>query len=270
MLPLDVLDRVLNWPWPELRGLPPNRMRLRIGVQNRLLFNGFAFRSTPIHFWMVLLARGHVCLDSGIVDLGCGCGRFAMPLRDLNFWGRGFRGSYLGVDIDTEMLAWCRRRFDARFEWHDAGKASATYRPQPESEPGSASTPNPGATPLSIPTPDASRDLVLANSLFSHLLEGDFAEYTREAARILRPGGWLYLTMFIREHVERGGRLGDRWTFAHQRGAAWIESQRYPEAAVAYERAWVRRTLRAAGFRRIRFAPAPAQTMVWCQRGGAG
>lgn len=258
MLPLDALDRALSWPWRELRGLPPNRMRLRVGVQNRLLFNGFAFRSTGVHFWMVLLGRGHVRLDSRIVDLGSGCGRFAMPLRDLNLWGRGFRGSYLGVDIDAEMLAWCRRRFDGRFEWHDAGKASATYRPDSESGPDA------GAKSLAIPTPDASRDLVFANSLFSHLLRADFVEYAREAARVLRPGGWLYLTMFVREHVERGGR----WTFAHQRGAAWIENQRYPEAAVAYERAWVRRTLRAAGFRRIRFAPAPAQTMVWCQRGG--
>jgi len=287
MFPLDVLDRVLNSPWPELRGLPPNRMRLRVGVQNRLLFNGFAFRSTAVHFWMTLLARRHARLDSRIIDLGSGCGRFAMPLRDLNLWGRGFKGHYVGVDIDAEMLAWCARNFDSRFAWHDAGRASATYRPArsdsqlppPAPSQSLAATPparggggaSPSATQvdagaLALPTPDASRDLAFANSLFSHLLEADFIEYVREVARALRPGGWFYFTAFIREHVNAGGRLGGRWTFAHQRGQAWIETQRYPEAAVAYDEAWVRQTLTDAGFTAIHITPAPAQSLVRCRK----
>lgn len=264
MLPLDLLDRILNLPWRELRALPPNRMRLRVGVQNRLLCNGIAFRTMALDLWMVLLARGHAALDSRIVDLGCGCGRFALPLRDLNLWGRGFRGQYLGVDIDPEMLAWCRRHFDARFSWHDARKPSATYRPRPDPD----TSPELAAAPrLAVPVADASRDLVLANSLFSHLLEHDFIEYAAEAARMLRPGGWFYLTAFVLEHVRQGGRLGDRWTFGHQRGAARIESPRYPEAAVAYEIAWIRRTIRAAGFDRVRIARSPAQSLIWCRRG---
>jgi SAM-dependent methyltransferase len=255
MWPLDAADRVINWPWRELRGLPPNRMRLRVGVQNRVLCNGFAFRTTGVAFWMGVLARGHARLDARVLDLGSGCGRFALPLRDHNFYGQRFAGHYLGVDIDTQMLEWCRRNFDARFDWHDAGKASATYRPAAQPAP-----------PLRLPLEVASRDLALANSLFSHLLEPDFVEYVREGARVIRPGGWFYLTAFIRGHVEAGGRLGGRWTFGHRRGAAWIESERYPEAAVAYDEAWVRAALRQAGFGRIRMASTAAQTLVWCQR----
>lgn len=281
MLPLDVLDRVLNWPWRELRALPPNRMRLRVGVQNRLLFNGFGFRTTAVHFWMTLLGRRHARLDSRIIDLGSGCGRFAMPLRDLNLWGRGFKGHYLGVDIDSEMLAWCARNFDSRFAWHDAGKTSATYRPAKPASQRSTSSTSPsladtslgrgsGEPSLALPTPDASRDLALANSLFSHLLEDDFVEYIREVARALRPGGWFYFTAFIREHVNAGGRLGGRWTFAHQRGNAWIESERYPEAAVAYDEAWLRRALVEAGFGAIHITPAPAQSLVRCRRSTSG
>ena len=275
MAPPDLLDRVLCWPWPEFRALPPNRMRLRIGVQNRILFNAAAFRTTAIHFWMAALARGHARLDFDILDLGSGCGRFAMPLRDLRFWGRGFRGTYLGIDIDAEMLAWCRAHFDDRFAWHDAGQTSRTYRPHiagPGGDGGGvnrreqASDPSPrahdSAPPLRLPGDDGSRDLALANSLFSHLLEDDFAAYAHEVARLLRPGGWFYLTAFVREHVAAGGR----WTFRHRQGEAWIESQRYPEAAVAYETAWIRRTLREAGFRRIRITPAPAQSLICCRK----
>lgn len=264
MLPLDALDRALNLPWRELRGLPPNRMRLRVGVQNRLLCNGFGFLTTGVHFWMMLLARRHARLDSRIVDLGSGCGRFAFPLRDLRFWGRGFHGQYLGVDIDAEMLRWCGAHFDERFAWHDAGKSSATYRP------GGATTriDARAAPPLALPIPDDSRDLVFANSLFSHLLEDEFVEYVREAGRVLRPRGWFYFTAFVREHVAVGGRLGGRWSFAHQRGQAWIESPRYPEAAVAYDDTWIRRTLAEAGFGAVHAVPAPAQTMIWCRRTG--
>lgn len=257
MLPLDAVDRVLNWPWRELRGLPPNRMRLRVGVQNRLLFNGFGFRTTGVHFWMGVLARRHARLDSRVLDLGSGCGRFAMPLRDHNFYGQRFRGEYLGVDIDSEMLAWCRRHFDQRFAWHDAGRASATYRPRGAGD---------DSAPLRLPLDDASRDLALANSLFSHLLEQDFVQYVAEAARVVRAGGWFYLTVFVREHVASGGRLGDRWTFPYRRGAAHLESERYPEAAVAYDESWVRRVLAAAGLGAIRMAPTAAQTMIWCRR----
>ena len=111
MWPLDVLDRALCWPWRELRGLPPNRMRIRVGVRNRIFFNGAHFVRFPVNFWLEALAAGVVRPDSRIVDLGSGCGRFAAVWRDFMYHGRGFTGVYTGVDIDEEMLAWCRGHF---------------------------------------------------------------------------------------------------------------------------------------------------------------
>ena len=52
MCPLDLIDRIASLPFKEARGLPPNRMRIRVGVQNRILFNAFQFRYRAVGFWM--------------------------------------------------------------------------------------------------------------------------------------------------------------------------------------------------------------------------
>lgn len=224
MLPLDLLDRALNLPWREFRNIPPNRMRLRVGVGNRLLFNAAHFRLLPINFWLDALNAQIVSLDSAILDIGSGCGRFAFPLREFDFHGRRFTGRYIGVDLDAEMIDWCRRHFPPdRFEFHVVPGRSKTY-----------GTDHP--SPARLPVPDASMGLVLANSLFTHLLEDDVVSYLKEAARVLRPGGYVQFSAFVIEDVR--AHPDPRWTFRHRQGAAWVESPKYPEAAVAYERAW--------------------------------
>lgn len=288
MWPLDVLDRVLSLPYRELRGLPPNHMRIRVGVGNRLLFNGTQFRLLPINFWLDALAEGHVSLSSNIVDLGCGCGRFAMALRDFWFHDRTFTGTYFGVDVDDEMLAWCRANFPAdHFAFHKVEVYSRTYNPRPDAAahsatPSAAPTPNGTHThpahahaaqteikpsvvaPFSLPLPAASQDFLFANSLFSHLLEGDFIAYLRESARVLRPGGWMHFSAFCLEHVDKSP--GSRWSFQHQDGHAHVEDRRYPEAAVAYTLAWLRDQSLAAGFSSFEALPSTTQTMIRCQR----
>lgn len=295
MWPLNAIDRVLSLPYRELRGLPPNHMRIRVGVGNRLLFNAAQYRLLPINFWIDALAEGHVSLHSNIVDLGCGCGRFAMALRDFWFHDRTFTGTYFGVDVDDEMLAWCRTHFPAdHFKFHKVEVYSRTYNPRGDATPTSKSTSHPPhATPngtrahpshaapaahadrhietkpnvvaaFSLPLPNASQDFLFANSLFSHLLEGDFIAYLRESARVLRPGGWMHFSAFCFEHVDRSP--GSRWSFQHKDGNAHVEDRRYPEAAVAYELDWLREQSLNAGFASFEALPSTTQTMIRCRR----
>ena len=49
--------------------------------------------------------------------------------------------------------------------------------------------------------------------------------------------------------------LGRRWTFEHRRGNAYVESPRYPEAAVAYHEAFMTELARNYGFREIIVGP---------------
>lgn len=282
MLPLDLIDRVLCLPYPEFRDLPPNHLRIRIGVGNRILFNAAQFRTFPVAFWLDALERGLVRLDSNIVDLGCGCGRFALTLRDLFFHDRRFTGHYFGVDVDDEMLAWCRTHFPQdHFEFHKVDTYSRTYNPRPAhantlAKPATANglshtalaepkpLPKPLPACLDLPVEENSTDFAFANSLFSHLLEVEFRSYLNEAARVLRSGGSMQFSVFCLQHVNQGG--GSRWSFRHRLGPAYIENEKYPEAAVAYDLQWLRDTSLDAGFTHVEVLPSSGQTMMRCRK----
>jgi hypothetical protein len=51
-----------------------------------------------------------------------------------------------------------------------------------------------------------------------------------------------------------------RWTFRHRRGNAYIESTRYPEAAVAYHEAFLIDVAKNCGFREVTVAPKKGQS----------
>ncbi len=121
----DVVPRLI---FPEFRALPPNHLRIRVGVGNRIFNNQTHFLVHARDFWMFALSEGIVNLRSNILDIGVGCGRWAHWMRDCNFRGRRFSGAYVGVDIDGEAIAWCQKNYDAeRFRFHHSSHASVSY-----------------------------------------------------------------------------------------------------------------------------------------------
>lgn len=231
-LPLDLIDAALARIFPELRGLPPARLRIRTGVRSKFVFNQVWFRYSHRAFWEDAFAAGWVDPESSILDIGSGSGRAAIALREYGKDAGRYRGTYTGVDVDREMVEWCQAAYPKNFNFIALEAHSRVYNPGGSS----------GRTVL--PVADGSQDFVFALSLFTHLLEEDLVNYLVEAQRVLRPGGRLLATVFCRESLDLGGR----WTFKHRRGSAYLESERYPEAAVAYERDWLLEQCRAAGF----------------------
>ncbi len=239
MAPLDLLDRVISWPFGVGSSLPPNRLRVRVGVGNRILFNQMQHKSLSINFWLNAFASGRIGLESSILDLGCGCGRFASTLRDFSFFGARFTGHYTGVDIDREMVDWCRHHFPKNhFTFQLATDFSSVYNP--EGDRGEA---------LRIDVDDASQDFVYCISLLTHLLEEDVVRYLEEIHRILAPDSVMQATVFCTDNF--GDKPGGRWTFKHQIGEAYVESPRYPEAAVAYTQQWLEEQCRRVGFETV-------------------
>jgi ubiquinone/menaquinone biosynthesis C-methylase UbiE len=106
----------------------------------------------------VLRAEGFQ--DRGmIVDVGCGAGRLAAQLSAMP------GVSYLGLDVVPELLESTRKlanRPDWRFEIVDR---------------------------THIPAPDASADVCVFFSVFTHLPEPVCLAYLAEARRVLKPGG---------------------------------------------------------------------------------
>jgi ubiquinone/menaquinone biosynthesis C-methylase UbiE len=103
------------------------------------------------------LQAGH-----SVIDVGCGSGRLSTQLSQ-QF---GAAITYCGVDVVPELLDYAR------------SKADPTYR--------FCLTEG-----LTIPAPDASTDLVVAFSVFTHLKHRETWEYICDAERALKPGGRL-------------------------------------------------------------------------------
>lgn len=127
---------------------------------------------------------------SRILDVGCGYGRLAIGiLRVLD------RVEYLGVDVHRGSIDWCQKHIERphpslRFVWID--RENERY--------------NPGGAAIDaafrFPAADGSIDVAYLYSVFSHLTEADLRFYLVELARVLAPGGRVFLTAFVEEGVE--------------------------------------------------------------------
>jgi len=249
----DILPKLI---FRELRGLPPNYMRVRIGVENRLFANQLIYLNRGKDLWLYAFSQGMCGLDSTIVEIGCGCGRRTHHLRDLKVHSERFSGKYYGIDIDEEMLKWCRNNFDSkRFQFLGSTHDSKSY----------VNRSSTGGY-YSIPLTDSSVDFVLATSLLTHLLEDQMMNYFQESARMLRPGHFLAMTCFCLDY--RPQTLGDRHSFQHQIGNAHVESLAQPEAAVAYTEAFLLDSAKRAGFSeaRILHGETDTQHLLLCQK----
>lgn len=175
-------------------------------------------------------------LDAGlqphhaILDVGCGIGRAAAPLVDyLDESGR-----YAGFDVMAEAIDWCRDNIavgDSRFEFLHADMRSDRYNPG-GTQPASAYV---------FPYPDASFDYVWLGSVFTHLLAADQAQFAREIARVLRPGGISIVSWYLIDEEARAntGSGHIAFDFVHPLEGCWTATPDLPEAVIGYDLAHV-------------------------------
>jgi SAM-dependent methyltransferase len=169
-----------------------------------------AFRSSAEQAVELLERLGLLRPGLRILDFGCGPGAL-LPLLEPRL---GADGSYRGLDIHRPSIAWCRGACasDPRFSFDVLGSAGGW----------------PAAT--------AGSDLVLAKSVFTHLLEDAARRSLAEIRRVLAPGGRAVVTAFTYD-PERFGPGPLPWFPFPGAGSPvrWRRRSR-PTAAVAYER----------------------------------
>ncbi len=207
---------------------PPRRLLGFVGDSD--------FQATGAEFLGHLRTLGGLEPGSRVLDVGCGIGRIARVLAG------ELRppGSYDGFDIVGEAIAWCQGHYDgtpAPFRFLHADVANPVYNPAGTT----------AAAEYRFPYPAGAFDLVLATSVFTHLLEAEARRYLGEAARGLAPGGRLFTTWFLldADGTVTGQSAGPR--FGRRMGAAAVADPAIPEAAVAYREPWLRSELHAAG-----------------------
>jgi SAM-dependent methyltransferase len=153
------------------------------------------------------------------LDLGCGIGRLLYHLE-----AEARRAEIWGCDIDRASIAWLEAHLQPPFRFH----CNAELPP--------------------LPFEDASFDLVVALSVFTHLVE-TWHEWLLEVRRILRPGGvallsflgrrpWTHLGGTLEEYAgldfrvlgrERSWAVGGPLVFTSE---AWIERSWSPVLAL--------------------------------------
>jgi SAM-dependent methyltransferase len=196
---------------------------------------------------MLLRVYGRLRRNDAVLEIGCGLGRIAFPLRHL----LSERGTYDGFEIVAEKVEFLQRTFEVahpnfRFRWADIH--NTFYNP----------TGRMPAAEYRFPYDDHRFDVVFAASVFTHLLPESTARYLAESARVLRDGGRCVFSFLLLDHYRQGHPrpLGfDRDVFAldHRYGGHGAEFAiavpDNPEQTSAYRLSLVERLAGDAGLR---------------------
>ena len=175
-----------------------------------------------------------------ILELGCGIGRDAIPLAERI----GPSGSYLGIDIIRDSVDWCTRNITARYPY-------ARFHFDDVKD----SLHNPSGTEdfESVRLPNFEADLIVAQSVFTHMLPQELTHYLREFARVLVPGGTVYATFFsvtpeILESARRTNLTPWDLRFEHDLGdGCYVNELEHLTGAVAYTEPTILAMLAEAG-----------------------
>ena len=127
--------------------------------------------------------------DHYVVDVGCGSGRLGSALAQF------LRGSYLGIDVVPELLAYARKRCPAHWRFEVAEG-------------------------LTIPSGTSQADFICFFSVFTHLLHEESYRYLQEAVRVLKPRGRIVFS-FLEFAVGCTWDVFDRMVKAERR--TWLD-----------------------------------------------
>lgn len=224
--PIDFVARNLTGN----SGLPPLWLRRHAGPTAK-------FESATRDMAAFLDRLGLPGPADDVLDVGCGPGAMAGELAQRI----GPAARYVGFDVHGPSVRWCRRHFanDPRLSFALARVASP-YGSR-SGEP---------AVSYRFPMADEEAGLVLAKSVFTHLLDPEARHYLAEIRRTLKPGGAAVLTAFLFDPDGPGCDLARRaFPFGEAPGRVRRRRRLRPTAAVAYERAFFFAMVGQAGLR---------------------
>src|SRR4051794_16319795 len=190
-----------------------------------------------------------------VLDIGCGCGRMAIPL--LSYLDR--TGSFEGIDVDAKSIDWASDHITPsypNFRFQRADVFNTTYNPT-------------GAFAqhrYRLPFADGDFDFVFLTSVFTHMLPRATAHYLGEISRVLKVGGKVLATFFLlNDESARLVRAGkSHFHFPHRHSTCAVQDRERPEDVVGHDEGEVLKLFAYCGL-------APARPVIygnWSGRDG--
>jgi SAM-dependent methyltransferase len=179
---------------------------------------------------------------ASVLDFGCGCGRLARRMIQQ----QARPGRYLGIDRHPGMIAWCQTALTPAaptFEFRHHNVFHPQFNPDGLTE------------PLAFPADDRSMSLVVAWSVFTHLLEAEAVFYLGEVARVLTEDGVALTTWFL---FDKSG-----FPMMQEFQNALFINPIDPANAVIFDRAWLRARVADAGLVMTHIEPPILRGYQW-------
>jgi len=198
--------------------VPPRRLRVQVGNESEFFEEG----KKTVRFLVSLLKLKP---EENILDVGCGCGRVAVPLtKYINE-----KGAYFGFDINEKCIRWCTQNISPKFPNFNFKLADIYNKNYNVRGKGKGSE-------YKFPYADDFFDVAFLSSVFTHMLPPDVENYLSEISRVLRPSGRCLITYFIiNEESQRLNALQpSQKRFKDLKQGHFAQNELNPEAAIAY------------------------------------
>jgi SAM-dependent methyltransferase len=231
----------------------PARRREMVPPRTMYFVGDGDYKAVGLEFRKLFTEYGGLKPEHRVLDVGCGIGRMAVPLTDFLT-----SGEYHGFDIVRKGVEWCRSNITPRypnFHFLHSDVRNKFYNPNGVYE----------ASSYRFPYDDGSFDFVFLTSVFTHMFPADLENYTREIARVLKPGGRCFITMFLLNEESQSLIEKKRSTqnFVHRLEGCVTTDPTNPEGSLAFQESYVRTTL----FGRLGLSIGePIHYGSWCGR----
>lgn len=218
---------------------------LPIPPQERNFVGDGDFLAIGCEFLRHFVELGGLKPQHRVLEIGCGIGRMALPLTQFL---EAPAGRYTGFDVVPAGIEWCQQNIAsiyANFEFLHLDFRNQLYNPGGRLGDGDGR----------LPFESESIDFLFMTSVVTHLDPGYTTFYLREAARVLRPTGRLFVTAFVMDEANRSMVAAKRARPAFHLegdGPDYIADRAHPMAAVAFDADWFLGTARNHGLHLLR------------------
>jgi SAM-dependent methyltransferase len=191
--------------------------------------------------------------DEKILDVGSGIGRKTWPLVD--YLNEG--GSYDGLELVKSAVDWCTEKYTSKYphiRFQQIDVYNAHYNPEGKYQ----------ASEYRFPFGDDEFDLVVLNSVFTHMLPADVENYLREVGRVLKPGGRSLISFFLLnpESIKLLEQDKSMIVLPHEQAPVRMQSREKPEEAIGFEEEYVLALYESCGLE----IKKPIGYGYWCGR----